>query len=179
MQHTVSNTGSKRGTKRELLKNGLRDHLLFVLGTNTGLRISDILALRVRDVRDTTHIRTKETKTGKAKRVFITEYLREHIDQYIARMDDDEHLFQSREGTNRPLSRSQAYRILNRAAKAVGIDEVGTHTLRKTFGYWHYQQFKDVAILQELFNHSAPSVILRYIGINQDVMDATMKGFSL
>lgn len=130
-------------------------------------------------VRDTTHIRTREKKTSKAKRAFITAALREHIDQYIAGMDDDEHLFQSREGTNKPLSRSQAYRILNGAAKALGIDEVGTHTLRKTFGYHHYQQFKDVAVLQELFNHSAPSVTLRYIGIKQDEMDATMKEFSL
>lgn len=35
---------------------------------------------------------------------------------------------------------------------------MGTHTLRKTFGYWHYKQYKDVAILQDIFNHSAPSI---------------------
>jgi integrase len=73
----------------------------------------------------------------------------------------------------------QAYRILNKAAKNIGIGEIGTHTLRKTFGYLFYQKTKDVALLQELFNHSAPSITLRYIGINQDLMDNAMDDFKL
>jgi len=51
----------------------------------------------------------------------------------------------------------------------VGLDEVGTHTMRKTFGYWHYKEFGDVADLQQLFNHSSQSVTLRYIGIAQEI----------
>ena len=51
--------------------------------------------------------------------------------------------------------------------------------MKKTFGYFHYQQYKDVAILQEIFNHSAPSVTLRYMGINQDVIDNSYMNFSL
>lgn len=51
--------------------------------------------------------------------------------------------------------------------------------LRKTFGYHFYQKYKDIALLQELFNHSAPSVTLRYIGINQDMIDVAMKEFKL
>jgi len=51
--------------------------------------------------------------------------------------------------------------------------------LRKTFGYHFYQQTKDVALLQELFNHSSPSVTLRYIGINQDKIDQAYDNFSL
>lgn len=165
--------------KRELLKKGMRDLLLFIVGINTGLRISDILQLQVGDVRDVSHICIVEKKTGKKKKAFVTPYLREQLDTYISGMDDDEYLFTSQKGQNRPITRVQAYRILNAAAKAVGLEEVGTHTLRKTFGYHHYQQFKDVAILQELFNHSAPSVTLRYIGINQDIMDATLRDFQL
>lgn len=63
--------------------------------------------------------------------------------------------------------------------KRIGLEEIGTHTMRKTFGYWHYQQYKDVAILQEIFNHSSPSVTLRYIGINQDNIDKSYMNFSL
>jgi len=59
------------------------------------------------------------------------------------------------------------------------MDSIGTHTLRKTFGYHFYQKYKDIALLQELFNHSAPSVTLRYIGINQDMIDDAMKEFKL
>ena len=59
------------------------------------------------------------------------------------------------------------------------MDSIGTHTLRKTFGYHFYQKYKDIALLQELFNHSAPSVTLRYIGINQDMIDDAMREFKL
>jgi integrase len=165
--------------KRELLKRGARDHLLFVLGINTGLRVSDLLPLRVKDVRDVTHIRVQEAKTGKVKRAYVNPYLREQIDSYVEGMSEETYLFRSQKGKNHPISRVQAYRILNDAAKAIGLEEVGTHTLRKTFGYHHYQVFKDVALLQELFNHSAPSVTLRYIGVNQDNMDETIKEFHL
>lgn len=165
--------------KIELLKSGYRDYMIFVIGINTGLRISDLLQLKVKDVRDRTHIVIQEQKTGKTKRFMINDQLRNDINKYIQGMNDEEYLFQSNKRYNRPLSRVQAYRILNKAAANVGLKEVGTHTLRKTFGYWHYQKYKDVALLQELFNHSAPSVTLRYIGINQDIMDKTIEDFYL
>ena len=46
-------------------------------------------------------------------------------------------------------------------------DGIGTHTMRKTFGYWFYKQTKDVAKLQSLLNHSPPEITLRYIGITE------------
>ncbi|WP_082446722.1 tyrosine-type recombinase/integrase [Cytobacillus solani] len=61
----------------------------------------------------------------------------------------------------------------------VGLEEIGTHTLRKTFGYYFYKQYKDVAALQEIFNHSSPAVAVRYIGITQDIIDEKVYGFSL
>lgn len=165
--------------KNELLKNGLRDYMMFVIGINTGLRISDILNLKVVDVKDKTHITITEKKTTKNKRFLINSKLREEIDKYIDGMSEDEYLFQSRKGNNKPLTRVQAYRILNNVADKLGVEEVGTHTLRKTFGYWHYKQHKDVAILQDIFNHSAPSITLRYIGINDDIKDKTIEDFYL
>lgn len=167
------------GMKTELLKQGYRDYILFVLGINTGLRISDLLKLKVEDVKDNTHIILTEQKTGKIKRFMINNQLRQDIDKYINNMSGNEHLFQSQKGYNEAISRVQAYRILKKAAENVGLKEIGTHTLRKTFGYWHYKRYKDVALLQELFNHSAPSVTLRYIGINQDIMDKTIEDFYL
>lgn len=165
--------------KNELLKSGLRDYMLFVFGINTGLRISDILSLTVEDVRDKSHIILKEQKTGKAKRIKING-VQDELNKYIEGMDDSEYLFKSQKGENSPISRVQAYRILGKASRAIDIDgEIGTHTLRKTFGYHFYQKTKDVALLQELFNHSSPSITLRYIGINQDIMDNAMDDFKL
>ncbi len=165
--------------KTELLKTGYKNYLMFVVGINTGLRISDILRLKVIDLRDKTHINIIEQKTDKPKRFLINSMLKKEIDRYIENMEDDEYMFQSRKGDNKPISRVQAYRILNGAAGKIGLEEIGTHTLRKTFGYWHYKQNKDVALLQDIFNHSAPSVTLRYIGINDDVKDKSIENFYL
>ena len=77
----------------------------------------------------------------------------------------EDYVFRSRKGGG-PISRQQAYRIINAAARSVGIkDKIGTHTLRKTFGYHAYKAGVDITLLQSIFNHSAPSTTLRYIGI--------------
>ena len=56
---------------------------------------------------------------------------------------------------------------------------VGTHTMRKTFGYHHYKQFNDVALLQKIFNHSSPSITMRYVGIAQEELDYSYLNFEL
>ena len=118
-------------------------------------------------------------KTGKTKRFLINSQLRLELDKYVYDMYYYDFLFQSNKVRNKPINRQQAYKILNDAASKIGLSEIGTHSLRKTFGYWHYQQYKDIALLQELFNHSSPSITLRYIGINQDIMDKTIENFYL
>lgn len=170
--------------KRELKKGGTRDYLLFYMGINTGLRISDIIKLKVKDILNTdrsvkSHIDIIEEKTEKKKRFKINNGLVEELRQFTLKMDFEDYIFQSRKGANKPITRVQAYRILNSSAQKIGLEEIGTHTLRKTFGYHFYNQTKDIALLQELFNHSAPSVTLRYIGINQDKIDQAYDNFSL
>ncbi|MFD2442907.1 site-specific integrase [Bacillus sp. CGMCC 1.16607] len=155
-----------------------RNVFLFTLGINTGLRISDLLRLKVNEVRNVTHIIIIEQKTKKLKRFKINETLKLAINDYTHSMPDDVYLFKSLRGT-KPIKRVQAWKILNQAAKQVGLSEIGTHTLRKTFGYHFYQKYKDVAVLQQIFNHSSPAVTMRYIGINQDIMDEKIDGFSL
>lgn len=175
----IRDTQKIEAMKRELLKNGSRDHLLFVIGINSGLRVSDLLALKVSDVKNKVYITLTEKKTGKIKR-YILDNVKAQLDEYIDGMREDDYLFASRQGNNKPIQRVQAYRILNNAARRVGItDEIGTHTMRKTFGYHFYQKTKDVALLQSLFNHSSPSVTLRYIGINQDIIDNALRDFKL
>ena len=165
--------------KRELLRTGYRNYMLFLVGINTGLRISDVLSLKVKDVRNQTYLTLREKKTSKIKRLKITG-IGQELDDYTENMGEDQYLFASQKGHNEPITRVQAYRILNKAAEAIGLNEdIGTHTLRKTYGYHFYQKTKDVALLQELFNHSSPSITLRYIGINQDVMDRAMNDFVL
>lgn len=151
-----------------------RDLLLFECGIHTGLRISDLLQLRKRTVVGT-HIRLKEQKTGKIKKILIVPELKKKLKKYIENMEDDQFLFCSRQGKNKPITRVRAYAILREAAEAVGLSNIGTHTLRKTFGYHFYQEHRDVAMLQEIFNHSSEYITLRYIGVNQDAVDEAMK----
>lgn len=165
--------------KTVLLQTSYRNYMLFVFGINTGLRISDILSVQVKDVRNKSHIVLREQKTSKNKRFLINSNLSRELKAYTAEMKAEEYLFQSRIGTNKPLSRFQAYRILSKAGRQVGLDSIGCHSTRKTFGYHHYQANKDVALLQKLFNHSSPSITLDYIGITQDIMDQSIENFSL
>lgn len=155
-----------------------RDSFMFTLGINVGFRISDLLHLKVKDIRGKTHLTVVEKKTGKRKRFPLNTRLQGIISEYTEGMDGDAWLFPSRKGTA-PISRVQAYRVLNQTAREVGLEDIGTHTLRKTFGYWFYKQTKDVALLQEIFSHSAPSITLRYIGINQDTIDEALEDFIL
>lgn len=155
-----------------------RDYIMFMMGINTGLRISDILALRVKDVSGD-YISMREKKTSKQKRIIIVPSLKKVLREYIKGKPGNEFLIKSQKGENQAIHRSSAYRILKDAAEEFYLQEIGTHTLRKTFGYHFYQQTKDVAMLQELFNHHSPKVTLRYIGVNQDSLDKAMLRFKI
>ncbi|WLR52451.1 tyrosine-type recombinase/integrase [Bacillus tianshenii] len=155
-----------------------RNYILFFLGVSTGLRISDILALKVGDVKGT-HLKMKELKTRKSKKIRLTPQLGRDLRAFVEGKPDHHYVFRSREGSNKPISRSMAYKILRSAAEKHNLKDIGTHTLRKTFGYHFYHQTKDVAMLQEIFNHSDPKITLRYIGVNQDILDSAMLKFKI
>lgn len=161
--------------KKMLRASSLRNELLFVLGIHTGLRISDLLALKVRDVLTEHHIEVREKKTKKKRTIAISKKTFRLIERYLEKerpaAQHDEPLFRSQKG-GKAISRQHAYDILNRAAKAVGIGErIGTHSLRKTFGYFAYKQGVDLSMIQKLLNHSSQAETLRYIGITQEQLD--------
>ncbi|MDQ0808039.1 site-specific integrase [Priestia megaterium] len=169
-----------QAVKKYLLKKSQRDHFLFHMGINIGIRISDLIQLKVCDVKGKRFTYVKEQKTGNKKKITINPSLRDAIEDYIDLMEleSNDWLFPSRKG-DKHITRVQAYRILNDAAKHVGLEEIGTHSLRKTFGYHYYQKTKDVAMLQEIFGHSAPSITLRYIGINDEMIGESLEDFVL
>ena len=161
-----------------LAKQSKRDLLLFNIGTNCGLRISDILRLNVGDVRNKSYIQIVEKKTGKFKKFPINAKLKPLIEEFCKGRRDKEPLFLSH--WKHRLDRSTAYYMIKDACKRAGLEEkIGTHSLRKTFGYHHYQQFKDIVILQKIFNHSSPQITMRYIGIEQDQIDDSYNNFVL
>lgn len=160
--------------KRILKAKNERDYVMLMMGLYTALRISDILRIRVEDIKKD-YITIREKKTSKLRRIYLNHELKKVLVDYIKDKEPHEFLIKSREGTNRPITRARAYDILREAAQEVGLDSIGTHSLRKTFGYWAYKDTKDVAALQKLFNHSSPEETLRYIGIEQDNVDLLIK----
>ena len=173
-----------KAVEEYLASKSKRNQLIFVFGTNTGLRISDILGLDISDVKNKTYVEIREIKTGKYKRfplnnklkTLIREYLKEREKQYS--IGEGEPLFIGKK--HHRLNRSQVYRFLNEACEKVELDiNVGTHTMRKTFGYHHYKQNNNIALLQKILNHSSPSITLRYIGIDQETIDISYNNFEL
>nr|CAE18139.1 putative integrase/recombinase [Mammaliicoccus sciuri] len=120
----------------------------------------------------------REGKTGKRRTIHLGN-IYDELNAYIGTLNGTEWLFPSRKG-QKPITRVQAYRQLNKAAQMVDMpDGIGTHTLRKTFGYWHYKQFLDIAELQNILNHAHPQITLRYIGITDEQIESNLKVFRL
>lgn len=147
-----------------------RNALLFLYGIYSGFRISDIIDKRVRDVKGRMDFDVTEKKTGKVRKIPIHPKLKKAIESYIADKKDYEFLFKSQKGRNGPITRQQAYRILSGVGKKFGLQLIGTHTMRKTFGYHLYQQTKDINLVQSVLGHSSPEITKTYIGITQERM---------
>ena len=163
--------------KSYLKSKNIRDYTLFTLGINSGLRISDLLKLNVSDILDENgkvrdRIDVREKKTGKAKTFPFNTNAHSALVEYINSIDNTQiALFASQKGCN-AITRQHAWAILNDAAKHVGIkDKIGTHTLRKSFGFALYEAGVDITRIQALLNHSSPKESLRYIGITQSEND--------
>lgn len=157
---------------KSALSDNPRDLLLFIVGINSALRISDLLSLRVRDISDS-HIELIEQKTNKKKRVKVNESIRDAFRELLPEnASPGDWLFPSRKG-NQPIGRTQAWRILNNAAKRAGIDHIriGTHSMRKSFGFHAYKNGVDLALLMRVFNHASQRETLRYIGIESENID--------
>lgn len=152
--------------------------LLFKYGLNTGLRISDILPLKVNDIFNSNgkfkdHLVLHEKKTGKEKKIKLNDAIRKMLKSYVKahKLTADSYLFYSKKSGGH-IQRVQAYKVLKEAANVCGIENFGTHSMRKTWGYWTYKASKyNIGLIMDTFNHSSQNVTLRYIGVNQDQKD--------
>lgn len=160
----------------------IRNYALCVLGLNTALRITDILHLKWKDIYNfqtnefLTHLVITEQKTKKTNTIALNKAATETLSTYLQQLShspsEECYIFSSRKGENQPLSRSQAFRIIKKAAVSVGmLQHVSCHSLRKTFGYHAWQQGIPPALLMNIYNHSSYQITKRYLGIEQDDKD--------
>jgi integrase len=156
-----------------LHKQSYRDLLLFSLGINTGISISDLLSLKVEDVWTGTEVKEfliLDEKNEKTQEYYLNNQVQMVLKNYFAysNLVQSDYLFKSKKN-NLPITRQQAYRIINQAAKLAGIEgKIGTHTLRKTFGYHAYRKGIAISILMSILHHQSPTETLNYIGIDKN-----------
>ncbi|GED69404.1 site-specific integrase [Brevibacillus reuszeri] len=174
-----------------------RDKLLFVLGLNSGLRISDILPLCIGDVIDKRgrpikqleliEQKTRKRTKRKKKLIEISDTIREAIAEYLAELDvveRDRPLFSSqkrdKDGNYKSITRQHAWAILNRVARQIGIeDRIGCHSMRKAFGYHAWHNGVPLEYLMRIFNHSDKRITLDYIGVTQEAIQEVYKTIRL
>ena len=147
--------------------------LLISIGVNTGLRISDLLTLKVSDVQDTDILVITEIKTGKVRHIKINKDLREILDRIIPQLyngKNDTLLFLNRFGT-KAIDKSYVnvkFKEICKKYKVKVNGNVSSHTFRKTLGRRvvevHNYSDKSFLALSELFKHSNTTVTRRYLG---------------
>ena len=154
-----------------LKKKSDRDYILFLVMLHTGLRISDVIKLRVKDVFNKNSFEIREQKTSKCKEVQISNKLKRELKEYCKDKCAEEYLIKSRNGFNNHLKRDRCYKIIKEAAEKNGIKRIGCHSTRKAFGRKYYKKYGDIEELRKYFNHSNSAITLRYIGLEQEVIN--------
>lgn len=185
--------------KLEIVKNyylerkAYRNQALIILGLNTALRIGDMLSLKWKDVYNANkhcfhkHIALTEQKTGKYSCIALNKASVNALWTVIEQQKiqskpnwEETYIFSGRNHTNLPISRIQAYRIVQAAAAAAGYKEhISCHSLRKTFGYHAWQQGVTPVMLMNIYNHSSFQVTKRYLCIDQEERDEVFLNIDL
>ena len=169
-----------------------RDLLLFVVGINTALRISDLLQLRISHFlkgRDKIVSRfwIKEQKRGKRHEIVINNSIREALEEFLAAypaiVDDlDNYMFFNTKlnSFQAPIKRGQAWKFIKTICKEVSLNgNYGTHSLRKTWGYHARLQGVDLALIMHKLNHESIAYTKRYLGITDDELEAVAQRLNL
>lgn len=161
-----------------------RDRALFLLGLKTGFRISELLSLRIGDViqggqivdRLSVSRRNMKRKT-EGRTVILHPEAKETLSAWLVESCPTDALetffFLSRRGENRPITRVQAWRILNRAFEAAGVHgKTGTHSMRKTFAHRVYDALDgDLIKLQKALGHRNINSTVSYLSFREEEID--------
>ena len=179
-----------------------RDYMLFIVGINFGLRVSDLIQLRFANLindnltfKDTFPVFEKKTRNTRKKKknryITVNTAVIEAVTLYLQNTEDvslSDYMFRSESNNggfeNKPLAPQSIDRILKGFAKDIGLNmKVSTHTLRKTFCYHQMvmsnNDTRKLLLLQKMLNHSSPAQTLDYIGITGEEIEAAYKNLNL
>jgi len=167
---------------------GRRNYTVFQVGKATLLRVSDVLALKYADVfasdgRVQSHVLIHDKKTGKPNELYL-EPVSDDLKVYYNWLESNgihsEWLFPSLKkqniNTDTHINERQFYRIMQKVGDLLGIDYLGTHTMRKTGAYMVYQQSgHDIALVMDLLNHSSQKMTLKYLGLDRETKERKLR----
>lgn len=155
---------------------GRRNYTIFQVGKATLLRVSDVLALRRSEIYESdgsikknAYIRDK--KTGKPNILYLKPVKQDLIDYFNwlnAKSIQSEWLFPSSRDRSRHITEKQFYKVMAKTGDLLGINYLGTHSMRKTGAYRVYvQTHYNIGLVMELLNHSSEAMTLKYLGLDQ------------
>jgi integrase len=157
-----------------------RDHLIFIMGINNGLRAGDLVKLKVKDVQ---HLKVgdiltiKEGKTGKDNILVVNKTVHKALSNYLDKVQPDsgDYVFASRKGGSYIQSQAVS-KLVKKWTREINLKgNFGAHTLRKTWGYIqrtiHGVGFE---IICKRYNHSSPAITMRYLGIQDKEVHSTL-----
>ena len=157
-------------------KYGRRNYTIFQVGKATLLRVSDVLALRRAEIfkndgaiNKNAYIRDK--KTNQPNILYLKPVKQDLIDyfQWLTKNNiQSEWLFPSIKNPNRHITEKQYYKVMAKTGDLLGINYLGTHTMRKTGAYRVYTQTHyNIGLVMSLLNHSSEAMTLKYLGLDQ------------
>lgn len=185
-----------------IAKRRYRDNMLFIVGINFGLRVSDLRVLRFSNLINESFVfkdsfpvfekKTRNTRKRKKNRyITINNAVIEAVTLYLENTPDvrlSDYMFRSKSNRggnqNEPLTIKSIDRILKGIGNDLGISaKISTHTLRKTFGYHQMlmsnNDSRKLLLLQKIFNHSSPAQTLDYIGITGEEIEEAYRNLNL
>ena len=155
---------------------GRRNYTIFQVGKATLLRVSDVLALRRKEIfngdgtiKRNAYIRNK--RTDKPNTLYLKPVNQDLID-YLQWLNENkiqsDWLFPSIKHPDRHITEKQFYKIMAKTGDLLGINYLGTHTMRKTGAYRVYTQTNyNIGLVMSLLNHSSEAMTLKYLGLDQ------------
>lgn len=155
---------------------GRRNYTIFQVGKATLLRVSDVMRLRWTDifnengtVRQNAFIHDK--KNGKANLLYLKPIQTDLLTYQAWYQKQKLHstwLFPSTQHPDRHITEKQFYKIMSKTGDLLGINYLGTHTMRKTGAYRVYTQSNyNIGLVMNLLNHSSEAMTLTYLGLDQ------------
>jgi integrase len=163
---------------------------IWKIGVNTALRISDLLSLKMVDVKNLDpkqpSLKLKEQKTGKFRKIVINGAALAVMQRRLKAHPKHKWLFQSEAlnlGKRHPaqaINRRSVSRVFEQVGQSIAPKvALGTHSMRKTRGYAMHKAGRSIESIAKVLNHSSPAVTMRYIGLVQQDIDESYTEFEL